>query len=507
MKKTIIINKKTDTFEKVKKAVDFLVDTVKLTYGPAANKLIIDKGVYRMIVDDGVQGARDLESNDHLENTIIKFVRETAIRTNDRVGDGTTNAMILLQAILNEIGKKSTKNGRLIEQELKQALEEAVEALRAQAVPINTKEELKKVARVSFDNEEIAELIATLYEKIGKDGVVTIGKSDSMETYIEMTDGLTIDNGYISPYMITDPNRMESVLEKPYILLTDYRLTEASDVLPIMEKMAKVNKRQLVIIAENIEQSALSTAVVNKIQNKFFVLGVAMPKGDIDKTVFMEDLAKLIGAKLFSEAKGDKLEEAIIEDLGRAERFICSQKKSIIVEPKGDKQEITEAVKALQGLIEKETNKKDKEAYRKRLGFYTGSLAVIKVGAPTENEQKALKYKVEDAVHATKVAYQKGVVPGAGQALVSIKTKSHILNEALKYPQRQIFDNMGMDIPELKEGEVFNIVSEEKGEAMEVGVVDPVEVLIAGLESAVSMASILVTSAGMIVDVREEEKK
>lgn len=484
------------TFETIRTAVNNLVDMVRPTFGPASNKVIISKIPYAMVVDDGVQIARDYEAEDPVENAIVKLVREVAIKTNDRVGDGTTGSLIILQALINEIARKSKIDGRKIELELKRGLEEFKEQLQKSVKPISTEEELKKVAMVSFDDEKIAEMIAGLYFKLGKDTTITINKSPTMDTYAEMTEGVKINTGYVSQYMINNPQRMETVIEKPYILITDYRLLEANDLLPILNKMAKENKRELVLICDNLEQHALSTAVVNILQQKFFTVAIPAPQGE-DKKVFLEDLALMTGAKMFTESKGDKLELAELADLGRAERFICRQDESIIVEPKGT---MDEAIESLKSAIKDEQKESNRKKLEKRLAMYTNTLAVIKVGAPTENEQKALKYKIEDAVNSTKSAYKNGVVCGAGLAL-RIQTSSPLLNEALEYPSRQLAENAGVELKtDFEVDEAMNMVTGEVGNFMDVGVVDPVDVLLAGVESAVSIASVLVTSTGMIVE-------
>lgn len=494
------------TFETIQSAVNKMVDFIRPTYGPAGNKIIIAKDLYFMVVDDGVQGARDFDLPDKAENAIVKLVREVAVRTNDRVGDGTTSSLIMVQAMVNEIARRSKKDGRKIGIELKKGAEEASAALKAGMREIRTLEELVKVALVSFDNEEIARMIAGLYHKLGKDGIITIDRSPTMKTYAETAEGIQIENGYLSQYMINNPERMEAVIEKPYILITDYRLTEANDIIPIMNKMAKAEKRELVIICENMESHALATAVVNKLQGKFFVVAVAAPKGD-DAKVFLEDIALVTGAKVFSQSKGDKLENAELSDLGRAEKFICRREDSVIVNPKGKKAEILNAVSNLRAAMEAEKDERAKVLVARRMARFTNQIAVIKVGAPTENEQKALKYKVEDTIHAVKAAYKSGVVCGAGLSLARLKTSSPILNEALKYPSRQLWENMGMDEPAgLKDGEAENVVTGRRGKFMEVGVMDPVDVLIAGIESAVSIVSILVTSSGMIVEWPKDEK-
>jgi len=493
---------KDKTFEIIKTTVNKMVDMIRPTYGPASNKVIIDKKSWAMVVDDGVQIARDFSLNDPIENAIVKLVRETAVRTNDRVGDGTTCSLIMLQAIINEIGRRTKIDGRKIELELKKALEEVKEQLLASKKEITTKEELKKVAMVSFDDDKVAEILADLYFKLGKDAIITVEKSQTMDTHFELSEGVQITNGYISPYMVTNPERMETEFKDPLILITDYRLTEANDILPIMNKAIEANKRELVIICENMEQSALATAIVNKSKGVFLTLAICHPKVK-DSDVYLSDLALMTGAKFFSVAKGDRLEEATVEDMGTARKFICRREESVIVNPGEDKDRVVVAasVTALRSAIEVEKNEKTKKEMEKRLSFFTNSMASIKVGAATENEQKALKYKVEDAVNSVKAAFNNGVVCGGGLALKRLKTSSGLLNEALTYPARQLRENMGLDDDVVLEGNLaYNVVTQETGDFMEVGVIDPVDVLVAGVESAVSIASILVTSSGMLVE-------
>lgn len=487
------------TFEVVRSAVSKMVNFIRPTFGPASNKVIISKMTHRMIVDDGVQIARDFELTDPEENAVVNIIREVAVRTNDRVGDGTTSSLIMLQAIIDEVARRGRRDGRKIEKELHKGLEEVRTHLKKISHEIKSKDELKKVALISFDNEEIAEMISSLYWKLGKDGVITIDKSPTMDTTSEVSEGIKIDRGYISPYMIINPERMETVLEKPKILITDYRLTEANDILVIMNKMAAANQRELVIICDNMEQSALATAVLNKIQGKFLVVAVPAPATD-DRKVTLEDIALMTGAKMFTESKGDKLDTIELADLGHAARFICRREESVIVGPKGKKGDIATAITSLRSNFEAENEPRRKEALKKRLSLFTQAVAVIKVGAPTENEQKSLKYKVEDCVNSVRSAYQHGIVCGAGLALARINTSSPILNEALQYPHRQLLENMGIDPHTTLKDEVMNVVTGEVGPYLKVGVVDPVDVLLAGVESAVSIASILVTSSGMIVE-------
>lgn len=508
--------KREDTFKVIQSAVNKMVDLIKLTYGPASNKVIIDKQMYKMVVDDGVQIARDIELEDPAENAVVNLVRETAIKTNDRVGDGTTGALIILQAIINEVSRRAKFDGRKIELELKKGLEEVKAELLKNKKEIKTKEDLKKVALVSFDNEKIAEMLSDLYHKLGKDAIITVDKSPTMETFTEMEDGVKIKRGYVSPYMVTNPERMETVLEKPYILITDYRLVNTDDILPVLELIAKNKKNNLVIISESLEGSALATVITNLPQvfnpqlNKrgsIFSVSVNIPKDDQYK-VMLEDLATITGATVFTETKGNKLKDCTLENLGRADKFICRKDESIIVGHKGDKAEIEKTIDYLKKAIGNEKEERKRKALEKRLGRLTNKLAVIKVGASTDNEQKALKYKVEDAVHSLKSALTSGVVCGAGLSLARIETSSKILNEALQYPASQLLENMGLDDTDyLKENEAINVVTGEKGNYMKVGVIDPVDVLIAGVESAVSIASILLTSSGIICESLREVPK
>jgi len=491
-----------DTFEIKKRAVDKAVNLIKPTYGPASNKVIISKVLNKIVVDDGVQIARDLEFDDPSENAVLNIVRETAIKTNDRVGDGTAGSLIMLQAIINEVAKLSRIDGRKIEKELRVGFEEVKKNLIGMAKQIKSREDLVKVARISFDNKIIAEVIADAWWKLGADGVVTVDRSGTMETCADISSGIKINRGYISPYMITNPSRMEAVIEKPYIFVTDYRLVEVDDVLAAMNLLVTKKIFNLIIICDNIEQNALATAIINKIQGKFNLVAVNKPVGG-DETTHLEDIATMIGAKFFSQKKGDKLAEIKIEDFGHAERFIAKEKESTIIGPKGDKKVIASATADLQMFLTSAEMEKDKDRIKERMARFTGKVAVIKVGAATENEVNALKYKVDDAVNAVQAAFRGGVVCGAGLSLSRIKTSSEILNEALKAPYKQLKDNMGMEkdlVDYTKGDEAMNVVTGEVGNFFKVGVLDPVDVLIAGVESAISIASLLITTTGMIVE-------
>lgn len=506
MQKINVIEKEALTQEIIMSTVNKAVNLVKPTYGPAGNKVIISKLTHMMAVDDGVQIMRDLELNDPNENAVMRIIRETAVRTNDRAGDGTTGSMIMLQSIMHAIAERPGISAREVEKELKQGVEEATEQLKKQARPVKTKEELLKVARISFDDAKISEIIADTWHKMGKDGVITVDRSGTMETFPVLADGITMNRGYISPYMITNPQNMEALIEKPYILLTDYRLTETGDILPIMNKLVAKNIVNLVVICDNIETNALATAIINKMQGKFNLVAINLPQGD--KQATLEDLATMLGAKVFSQNKGSRIENAEITDLGRADKFIARQKESVIVGPSGKKEAITKAIADLRMAHDAALDEPVKKDLEKRIATYSNKIAVIKVGAATENEERALRYKVEDAVNATQAAFKGGVVCGAGLGLARLVTSSEILNEALKAPFKQLKLNMGITTHrELKSDEAINAVSGKIGKYMEVGVIDPVQVLIAGIESAVSIASVLITSKGMIVEVPQEPKQ
>lgn len=495
-----------DSFDVIRTAVNKAVDIIKPTYGPSSNKVIISKFTHKIVVDDGVQIARDLEFEDIGENAVLNIVRETAIKTNDLVGDGTTSSLIMLQAIIEEVAKLSDFDGHLLEKELKIGFEEAKTQLLKSAKPVTTKAELLKVAKISFDNSEVAEIVADTWFSIGKDGVLTVDRSGTMHTVAEMTEGIKITGGYLSPYMITNPSRMEALIEKPYILVTDYRLTEVNDILPIMNLLVEQKIYNLVLICDNIEQNALATVVLNKIKGQFNLVAIAKPADEVANS--LEDIGLMTGAKVFSMKKGDRLEKATIADLGRATRFISKRTESVIIGGKGKKEDITQAIKDLNLNILMADKPKDKEMFVKRLAKFTNKIAVIKVGAATENEVNALRYKVEDAINAVHAAFKGGVVCGAGLGLSRLNTSSEILNKALQAPFKQLKVNMGLDnIKPLKAEEAINVITGETGNFMKVGVIDPVDVLIAGIESAVSIATLLMTVTGMIVEKPKELKQ
>jgi len=499
-----------EAFEIIKSAVDKCANLVRLTFGPASNKVLIHTNMNRTVIDDGVQIMRDIELEDENENAVKNTIKEVSIRTNDRVGDGTTGALIMLQAIIKEVAERNSFDGREVEQELKRGAEEAKKQLLALAKPVKTKDELYRVARISFDDPEIAELIADSWYKLGTDGVITVERSGTMETSVDMADGLKIARGYISPYMVNDAKRMQAEVEKPHFLLTTLRLTEVGDILPVMDMLVKNGVRSLVVFCDNMESAALATVNANGMFGKnpqFHCVAVNAPFSGDERLEWLEDLAVLTGGKVFTEGMGDKLENATLEDLGNAERFICTSEESVIVKPKGSKKKVNASIKQLKSSIKAEKKEEKKEKLRKRLASFTNKIAVIKVGANTEAETKALQYKVDDAIHATLSAFKSGVVAGGGFGLAQLKTSSRVLNAALKRPMQQLAENVGQqlgDIEDYKKGEAVNVVAGDIGDFRKVGVMDPVDVLVAQIESATSIAGILLTTKGLIVEHKDK---
>lgn len=464
-----IVDKK-EVFNTILSTVNKLVDLVKPTFGPASNKVVIGKGFYVSALDDGVQIAKDLELEDEAENYVLKLIKEVAIRTNDRVGDGTTSSLIILQALMQEIEKEGRIDGRKITGELKQGLVEAVEQLRETAKKIKTKGDLEKVARVSFDNADIAKLLAEIVYKIGPDGLIDVEISQGLDIESEMMGGFKMHGGYVSPYMIIE--KEEAVLEDPYILVSNTEFVNEQELMPLLESILKSGKNSLVIFCKGIEGGALNLLVINKIQGKFKSVAVKAVND-------FEDVALITGATIFSPDKGKP--DIQIKDLGRAKKVIVKRDSTVIIGGKSNKTVFATRIAELKEKMENAKDNTTKEQTRYKLARLTNSVAVIKVGANTENEAKALRYKIEDASNAVKVAYKDGVVKGAGVALMNIKTSSPILNRALQYPHKQLIENMGE----------FVISGD---------VIDPVSVLIAGMESAVSIVCLLCTTKGIIVE-------
>lgn len=440
-------------------AVDKLVSLVKPTFGPSGNKVIIGKGFGVSVLDDGVQIAKDLELEDEAEDYVLKLIKEVAIKTNDRVGDGTTGSLLMLQALLKE-AKASGLTARDVVKDLAKGLEEAVGQIKEQSRDIKTKKDLERVARISFDNPEIAKLLSEIIFKLGKDGLINVQGSQGASIESEIVAGFKVNDGYVSPYMANEGEKC--VIEDAVVLVTDKAFYNNQEIVPVMEKVLKSGKTNFVIFCKDFSGEALSTVILNKLQGKFNCL-VINAQGAV-----LDDIALLTGANhVLSEGKIE------LTDMGSAKKIVSRLEDTVIINGGGNKKKIAETIEEL---------KKD-ETNAGRVANLTNSVAIIRVGAKTESEAKALQFKVEDASNAVKVAYQGGVVAGAGTTLASLKTSSEILNKALKYPYNQLVENLGAVL-------------------MTEDVVDPTEVVIAGIESAVSIASLLITTTGIIFDTK-----
>lgn len=522
--------------KKLQKGVDTVANAVKVTLGPRGRNVILDKGYGGpTITNDGVSIAKEITLKDKFENMGAEIIKEVANKTNELAGDGTTTATVLTQALVNEGLKQTTMglNSMAVRHGMEHAAEDVVKALHEQATQISTSAEIKQVATISAESEELGEKIAEAIEKVGKDGVVTVEESQSFGIETELTEGMEFDRGYVSPYMVTNPERMEAEYKDAQILITDKKVASVQEILPLLEKIAQSGKKELVIIADDIEGEALTTFVVNKLKGGFSVLGVKAPGyGDRKKEV-LNDIAVTTGGQLISEELGMKLEDAELAHLGKADRVVSSKDSTLIVGGKGEKGSIEDRITALRAQLEQTTSKFDKDKLEERIAKLGGGVGVIRVGAATEAEMKYLKLKIEDAVNATKAAIEEGIVSGGGTSLAkaSAHVESMMLSKknlsreelvgynivlrALEMPLRQIVDNTGRD-----EGAVIVQKVKEKGgnagydaakgemvdDMIKAGIIDPVKVERAGVQHAVSAAAILLTSEAAVADEPEDDK-
>lgn len=467
-------------------ATDKLCDFVKHTYGPAQNKIIIQHGNRQEIMDDGVSAARAFELPDEFENSIVTLIKEVAEKTNARVGDGTTSSLIMLQAIMKAL-KEDTRPSREIIKELQDGLEDFKKQITERAKQINTEEELKQVAYISFNNEKIAEVIAKIFFELGHDGIVTIEESRSMETTHNVVKGLQFPRGFTSSYFINNAERAECVLENPYILVTDREIYDINDLKPLLEKALK-SGRQVLVLADDVRGEALGMLVVTFLKTGYLAPAVKAPYYSNDKYEFLMDVAELTGANFVVANMNKELKDLELTDLGVAERVVINKDSTTIIGGQG--KGLEEYARKMQATIDSTDSDLKKDKMKERLAKLTSGVAVIKVGGATENEMKALRYKVEDAVNATRVAFKSGVVKGAGTTLSEVITSSPILNSALQVPNKVLLGNLEVDKLEVGED-----------------IVDPVSVLIAGVESAISIVSLLISTKGIIVDKNEPIKE
>lgn len=471
------------TWPIIVKAVNALCDFVRPTFGPAQNKVILQQGRQIGVLDDGVSTSNEFELEDELENAVIKVIKEVAKKTNERVGDGTTGSLIILQGLIKEIGTPKDSNKTTVE--LQQGLAEFKAQIQKLSQTIDSKEKLVRVAYIAFNNEPIARIIAETLWEVGHEGITTIEESDSLETTHEIVKGLQLPKGFKNPYFINNPEKAEVYLTKPYILVSDKEIVDAKEILPILDKVIKSGNRQLLVLADDIRGEALAVLIINKVKGNAMFCAVDAPYYSNKKYEGLMDVAALTGAS-FKTGIVQDLTKLELEDLGMAERIIITKDSTTIVGGKG--KELESYVKEIRALIKTAKSELDKTRMEERLAKLTSGVAVIKVGGATENEMKWLRYKVEDAVNAAKVAYKSGVVKGAGITLSEIKTSSSILNKALKKPFEQLKENLG--VKEIKlNNDVF----------------DPVEVLIAQVESAVSIISLLISTKGILVDANEKD--
>ncbi len=509
--------------------VNKLADTVKVTLGPKGRNVIIDKKFGSpLITNDGVTIAREIELEDPFENMGAQLVKEVATKTNDVAGDGTTTATLLAQAIIRE-GLKNVAAGAnpmIIKKGIQKAVDAAVAELKTISKPIEGKDAIAQVGAISAGDEEIGQLIANAMEKVGKDGVITIEESKSMGTTLTVVEGMQFDRGYLSAYMVTDTEKMEAVLNDPYILITDKKITNVQEMLPILEKIVQQG-RKLLIIAEDVEGEALPTLVVNKLRGTFECVAVKAPGFGDRRKAMLEDIAMLTGGTVISEELGYDLKTATIEMLGTARTVKVAKENTTIVDGAGNEKAIKDRVSQIRAQIEETTSEFDKEKLQERLAKLSGGVAVIEVGAATETELKERKLRIEDALNATRAAVEEGIVSGGGTALVNVisavdallsttegdeKTGVKIIRRALEEPLRQIAENAGLEgsvivdkVMTSAKGMGFDALNEKYVNMFEAGIVDPTKVTRSALQNAASVSAMLLTTESAVVDIKEDE--
>ena len=522
----------------IKKGVDKLAEAVKMTLGPRGRAVVIEKGYGSPLVTfDGVTVAKEIELEDKYENLGAELLKQAADKTNDKVGDGTTTSVVLAHSIINE-GEKAIKekgfNVIQLAEELRRGSDEVVKFLEEQKEVINENKKIEEVATLSAKDKSIGKLIAEIMEKIGKEGVVSIEDSNTIENTYEVVEGMQFDRGYISPYMVTNQERMEASIEDPYILVTDKKISSVKEILPLLEKIIGAGKKELAIIADDLEGEALATLILNKLRGIFTVVAVKAPGFGDRKKEMLGDICAITGAGFISDDLGRKLESVEIADLGHSHRFVANKDNATIVGGKGNKEEIENRIIQIKTQIKKTDSSFDKEKLQERLGKLAGGVAVIKVGAPTESAQKELKQRVEDAVSATRAAMEEGIVPGGGMALFNVykkyteqdsgklsdvaKASNLILMEALCAPIYAIVANSGESptkiIEELKKVKEknkdiwigFDAMANEIRNLKEVGIIDPLKVTKTAFVNAISVASNYLTIGAAITDIPEKKE-
>jgi chaperonin GroEL len=520
----------------LKVGVDTLANAVKTTLGPKGRNVALDKKWGApTITHDGVTVAKEIELQEPFQNMGAQLLKEAATKTNDIAGDGTTTATVLAQAIVNE-GMKNVAAGAN-PMLLKRGLDKGVAALsthiKSQAITITTREEIAAVAAISAQDQEIGDLIADVMEKVGKDGVITVEEAKGLAFETEYVEGMQFDRGYISPYFITNPEAMEASLSNPYILITDKKISAAADIVPILEKLVQLGRRDVVIIAEDVDSEALATLVLNKLRGMFNVLAIKAPGFGDRRKAMLQDIAILTGGTVITEELGKKLESALISDLGQADKVVSDKDNTTIVGGKGEAAGIKGRIEQIRVEIDNSTSDYDKEKLQERLARLAGGVAIIRVGAGTEVELKEKKHRVEDALSATRAAVEEGIVPGGGVALLNaiealdeveqglegdVLTGVKILRKALPMPMATLAENAGYDgaviIENVKRVQKeqgnkqigFDVMSEDYGDLVAKNIIDPAKVTRGGLENAASIAAMILTTEALISDIPEKEK-
>ncbi len=521
--------------ESLKRGIDKVANAVKVTLGPKGRNVILEKSYGSpVITKDGVTVAKEISLENKLENIAAQLVKEVAEKTADIAGDGTTTATLLVQAIVNEGFNQISAgaNPVILKKGIDKAVEKTLKMLDEKSVKIEDKKKIEEVASISANDPEIGKLIAEVFNDIGKDGVVTVEESQTLGFSKEVVEGLQFDKGYISPYMMTDTERMEAVLDDPYILITDQKISSMNDLLPILEKVIQAGKKNIAIIADDVEGEALATLIVNKIRGTFSALAIKAPGFGDRRKEMLEDIAIVTGGKVITSDLGLKLENTDISMLGQARRIVANKDNTTIVDGKGEKSEIEKRIKQIKSQIEKVDSEFDKEKLTERLAKLSGGVAVLKVGAVTETEMKEKKYRIEDAINATRAALEEGIVPGGGIALFEIakeltNNKSEyfpvigdeakgvdILLRALEYPLRTIVENAGKApedvfthlMKENKPGVGFNALTGEFVEMVKEGIIDPTKVVKTALSNASSVASLILISEAVISEIPEKKQ-
>ena len=508
------------------RGVDQLANAVKVTLGPKGRNVVLDKKFGSpTITNDGVTIARDIELPDPFENMGAQLVKEVATKTNDVAGDGTTTATVLAQAMIQE-GMRNVAAGAnpmILKKGIETAVKTLVEEIKKRSIKVSGKAEIAQVASVSAADEEIGGLIAEAMEKVGKDGVITVEESKGLQTALNVVEGMQFDRGYISPYMVTDPDRMEAVMDNPYILITDRKISAIADMLPTLEKVVKVGK-ELLIIAEDVEGEALATLVVNRLRGTFKAVAVKAPGFGDRRKAMLEDIAILTGGTVITEDMGRKLDSVELTDLGTARQVRITKDETTIIDGVGDKDVIAKRVSQIRAQVEETTSEFDREKLQERLAKLSGGVAVIEVGAATEVEMKDKKLRIEDALNATRAAVEEGIVAGGGTPFIDIipalntleetgdvQTGINLVKRAVEEPLRQIAYNAGLEgsvvvekVKNTEAGVGFNALTEEYIDMVKAGIVDPAKVTRSALQNAASIASLVLTTETIVADKVEE---